>query len=55
MKRESEAPVKKPYQAPKLIVYGDLTQLTIDRGDDGGTVRQYDADQAYLIRPFKQR
>jgi hypothetical protein len=29
MKRASKAPVKKPYQAPKLIVYGDLTQLTL--------------------------
>jgi hypothetical protein len=29
MKRESELPVKRPYQAPKLTVYGDLTQLTM--------------------------
>jgi hypothetical protein len=29
MKRAPEAPVKKPYQAPKLTVYGDLTQLTL--------------------------
>jgi len=29
MKRASEVHVKKPYQAPKLIVYGDLTQLTM--------------------------
>ena len=29
MKRVSEVPVKKPYQPPKLIVYGDLTQLTM--------------------------
>ena len=29
MTRASEVPVKKPYQAPKLIVYGDLTQLTL--------------------------
>ncbi len=29
MTRASEVPVKKPYQAPKLIVYGDLTQLTM--------------------------
>jgi hypothetical protein len=28
MTRESNVPVKKPYQAPKLIVYGDLTHLT---------------------------
>jgi hypothetical protein len=29
MTRASKVPVKKPYQAPKLIVYGDLTQLTL--------------------------
>jgi hypothetical protein len=29
MKRASEVRVKKPYHAPKLIVYGDLTQLTM--------------------------
>jgi len=29
MKQVSELPVKKPYQAPKLTVYGDLTQLTM--------------------------
>jgi hypothetical protein len=29
MKRVSELPVKKPYQAPKLTVYGNLTQLTL--------------------------
>jgi len=35
-KRESKAPVRKPYQAPKLIVYGDLTQLTMIRAMMGG-------------------
>jgi hypothetical protein len=29
MKRASEVPVKRAYQPPKLIVYGDLTQLTM--------------------------
>ena len=29
MKRPSKVPVKKLYKAPKLIVYGDLTQLTM--------------------------
>ncbi len=29
MARASEVPVKKPYHPPKLIVYGDLTQLTM--------------------------
>jgi hypothetical protein len=28
MTHASKVPVKKPYHAPKLIVYGDLTQLT---------------------------
>ena len=43
MKQPStEAPAKKkPYQAPKLLVYGDLTQLTQATGArgnlDGGT------------------
>jgi hypothetical protein len=31
MRRASEAPTKKPYQAPKLIVYGDLAELTNSR------------------------
>jgi len=29
MTQVSEAPVKKEYRPPKLIVYGDLTQLTM--------------------------
>jgi len=28
MSREAVGPVKKPYQPPKLSVYGDLTELT---------------------------
>ncbi len=39
MKRASEAPVKKPYQAPKLTVYGDLTQLTMTMA---GMMGQFD-------------
>ena len=35
MKRASKVPVKKPYHAPKLIVYGDLTQLTMTMGTTG--------------------
>lgn len=35
MKRASRAPVKKPYQPPKLIVYGDLTQLTMTKATGG--------------------
>lgn len=35
MRRAPEAPTKKPYQAPKLIVYGDLTELTNSRAVTG--------------------
>jgi len=28
MRQVPIAPVKKPYQPPKLIIYGDLTQMT---------------------------
>lgn len=28
MTQVPEVPMKKPYRPPKLIVYGDLTQLT---------------------------
>ncbi|HXJ06096.1 MAG TPA: lasso RiPP family leader peptide-containing protein [Candidatus Acidoferrum sp.] len=38
MKRGAEVPVKKPYQAPKLIVYGDLTELTMASGTKKGTI-----------------
>jgi hypothetical protein len=38
MKQVSELPVKKPYQAPKLTVYGDLTQLTMAKGTMKGTI-----------------
>jgi hypothetical protein len=36
MTQPSEVPVKKkPYQSPKLLVYGDLTQLTQTKGTSG--------------------
>jgi hypothetical protein len=35
MKRVSKVPAKKPYHAPKLIVYGDLTQLTMMKARGG--------------------
>jgi len=42
MRPPIEAPKKKPYQAPKLLVYGDLTEMTKNMGPrgmtDGGTV-----------------
>jgi len=28
MKRPAETSAKKPYQAPKLLVYGNLTEMT---------------------------
>lgn len=28
MKQPSEQSAKKPYQSPKLLVYGDLTEMT---------------------------
>ena len=38
MSRVSQVPLKKPYQAPKLIVYGDLTQLTMATGSMKGNI-----------------
>lgn len=29
MRPQSEASAKKPYQAPKLFVYGNLTEMTL--------------------------
>ncbi len=28
MRRVPDIPVKKPYHPPKLVIYGDLTQMT---------------------------
>ena len=40
MKQPSERPAKKPYESPKLSVYGDLTEMTKAAGrkakTDGG-------------------
>lgn len=42
MKSPASVPPKKVYQAPKLHVYGDLTEMTKSTGPrgkmDGGTV-----------------
>jgi hypothetical protein len=42
MKQPSERPARKPYQSPKLLVYGDLAEMTKSAGNkakaDGGTV-----------------
>jgi len=35
MKQPSEKFAKKPYQSPKLLVYGDLTQMTKAKGATG--------------------
>ncbi len=41
MKQQSNKPAKKPYESPKLLVYGDLTEMTKALGrvgnPDGGT------------------
>ncbi len=34
MTRAPEVPAKKPYQPPKLTVYGDLTEMT--KAKEGG-------------------
>jgi hypothetical protein len=43
MNRPAEASAKKPYQAPKLLVYGNLTEITQARSTkpsarDGATM-----------------
>jgi hypothetical protein len=35
MKQASEKPAKKPYQSPKLLVYGDLAQMTKSHAHGG--------------------
>jgi hypothetical protein len=35
MRPAAERPPKKPYQAPKLLVYGNLTELTQARSNTG--------------------
>jgi hypothetical protein len=36
MRPRSEAPAKKPYQAPKLLVYGNLTEMTLTMAGNRG-------------------
>lgn len=36
MKQPQESVAKKPYQPPKLLVYGDLTEMTKAVGTKGG-------------------
>jgi hypothetical protein len=35
MRLQSDAPAKKPYRPPKLVVYGDLTEMTLSKGSTG--------------------
>jgi hypothetical protein len=35
MRPAAERPPKKPYQAPKLLVYGNLTEMTQARSMNG--------------------
>ncbi|HXR32801.1 MAG TPA: hypothetical protein VN830_03780 [Verrucomicrobiae bacterium] len=37
MKQPSDKPAKKPYQAPMLLVYGNLIQMTKSHGFSGRT------------------
>jgi hypothetical protein len=38
MRPRSEASAKKPYQAPKLLVYGNLTEMTLTKSGTNGTL-----------------
>jgi hypothetical protein len=33
--RPSAKPAKKPYQSPKLLIYGNLTEMTLKNGRKG--------------------
>jgi hypothetical protein len=33
--RPSAKPAKKPYQSPKLLIYGNLTEMTLHNGRKG--------------------
>jgi hypothetical protein len=35
MRPQPEASAKKPYQPPKLLVYGNLTEMTLSKGAMG--------------------
>ena len=38
MRPQSEASAKKPYQAPKLLVYGSLTEMTLTMAGNKGNL-----------------
>ena len=54
MRRAPATPVKKPYQPPKFIIYGDLTQMTRTRLKGGGRFDGYDVDQKNMMLAFEQ-
>jgi hypothetical protein len=37
MRPQPEAPAKKPYQRPKLLIYGNLTEMTLTKSGTKGT------------------
>jgi hypothetical protein len=47
MRPQSEASAKKPYQAPKLLVYGNLTEMTLTMS---GTKGQFDGSKNINMR-----
>jgi hypothetical protein len=47
MRPRSEASAKKPYQAPKLLVYGNLTEMTLTMS---GTMGHLDGSKNLNMR-----
>ena len=54
MRRAPATPVKKPYQPPKFITYGNLTQMTRTRLKGKGRWDAYDVDQKNVMLAFEQ-
>lgn len=47
MRPQSEASAKKPYQAPKLLVYGNLTEMTLTMS---GNAKNPDGSKSLTMR-----
>jgi hypothetical protein len=47
MRPQSEAPAKKPYQQPKLLIYGSLTEMTLTMSGNRG---QLDGSKSLTMR-----
>jgi hypothetical protein len=47
MRLQSEASAKKPYQPPKLLVYGNLTEMTLTMAGNKGNL---DGGKTLLMR-----